>query len=128
MTLPSLPRIDGIALIVEDAMIVAYDVAAMLGDFGAAEVVICATLDDAMRKIAEGLLPTLALLDIDLGGETSLAAARALAERAVPILYSTGYDHEPELLGTFPSGAMLDKPYTGDDIARALVAMGFKAT
>lgn len=126
--MPVLPRIDGIALVLEDAMIVAYDAAAMLSEFGAPEVVVCATLSDAMQRIGTGLRPALALLDIDLGGETSLEAACALDENAVPIIYSTGYDADSEMLEAFPRGEMLLKPYTADDIAKALQSLGFATT
>ncbi|MBC7146134.1 MAG: hypothetical protein H5U24_12120 [Thioclava marina] len=125
MITPALPRIDGIALVLEDAMIVAYDAAAMLSEFGALDVVVCATLSDAMERIRTGLRPALALLDIDLGGETSLEAACALNESAVPIIYSTGYEADSELLTAFPSGEMLLKPYTAEDIAKALQSLGF---
>lgn len=125
MITPALPRIDGIALVLEDAMIVAYDAAAMLSEFGALDVVVCATLSDAMERIRTGLRPALALLDIDLGGETSLEAACALNESAVPIIYSTGYEANSELLTAFPRGEMLLKPYTAEDIAKALQSLGF---
>lgn len=120
------PRIEGIALVLEDAMIVAYDTAAMLAEFGAPDVVVCGTLEEAMQRIAEGLLPAVALLDINLGGVSSLEAAKALGERAVPILYSTGYEAVSGMLEGFPEGLMLPKPYTPGDIAKALISMGFK--
>ncbi|MEX1660591.1 hypothetical protein [uncultured Thioclava sp.] len=118
-------HLDGTALILEDALIVAYDAAEMLNELGAHQVQTCGTLDEALRLIEGGLVPTLALLDIDLGGETSLDAALALARLQVPILYSTGYDEVEGAIADFPSGAMLRKPYTAEDMSKALCGMGF---
>ncbi len=125
MTLCSPPRIDGTALVLEDAMIVAYDAAAMLSEFGARDVVIFGTVEEALLHIAGGNDISMALLDINLGDETSLEAAKALRERAVPILYSTGYDEQSVMMDGFPEGKMLVKPFTNDDFANALISMGF---
>ncbi|WP_141104876.1 response regulator [Thioclava sp. IC9] len=125
MTLCAPPRIDGTALVLEDAMIVAYDAAAMLSEFGARDVVIFGTVDEALQHIAGGNDISMALLDINLGDETSLEAAKALRERAVPILYSTGYDEKSMMMDGFPEGKILIKPFTDDDFAQALISMGF---
>ncbi|OOY17578.1 hypothetical protein BMI85_01035 [Thioclava sp. DLFJ4-1] len=106
-------------------MIVAYDAAAMLSEFGARDVVIFGTVEEALLHISGGNEISMALLDINLGDETSLEAAKALRERAVPILYSTGYDEQSVMMDGFPEGKMLIKPFTNDDFANALISMGF---
>ncbi|WP_417808027.1 hypothetical protein [Thioclava sp.] len=118
-------RLDGTALVLEDALIVAYDAAAMLDELGVSQVQTCGTLREALSLIEGGLVPTLALLDVNLGGETSLDAALALAKLQVPILYSTGYDEVEGAIANFPSGAMLRKPFTAEDMSKALTEMGF---
>jgi CheY-like chemotaxis protein len=119
------PRLNGTALVLEDALIVAYDAAAMLDELGVRQVQVCGTLREALTLIEAGLVPSVALLDINLGGETSLDAALALARLQVPILYSTGYDEVEGAIADFPRGAMLRKPYTAEDMSKALTEMGF---
>ena len=122
---PAARPLEGTALVLEDAVIVAYDAAAMLDELGMSKVQICATLPEALQLIDAGFVPELALLDIDLGGETSLQAALALARLRVPILYSTGYDEVSGAIADFPGGTMLRKPYTSADLSKALEEIGF---
>ena len=117
-------RLEGTALVLEDALIVAYDAAAMLSEMGISKVEICGTLAEALALLEDGLIPSVALLDIDLGGETSLEAALVLSKLQVPIVYSTGYDAVEGAIADFPSGIMLNKPYTAEDMSRALARMG----
>jgi hypothetical protein len=64
--------------------------------------------------------PDFALLDINLGRETSFAVAEHLASLGIPFVFTTGYGEDiafpPKLLGV----PRVRKPYTGDAL---LVAM-----
>ena len=80
-------------LVVEDDPLIALDVATTLADAGAGIVGPCATVDQALWLIdGAGPGPVLdaAVLDVDLGRETSVPIARVLREREVCILFHTG--------------------------------------
>ena len=63
--------------------------------------------------------PDVAVLDLNLAGETSTPVADVLAKRGVPFVVATGYGAE----GLPPSHAhvpVLAKPYDPDDLTAAL--------
>jgi CheY-like chemotaxis protein len=51
----------------------------------------------------------LAVLDVNLRGETSLAVAQALVERSIPFAFMTGYVGSA-VLGEFKTRPILNKP------------------
>ena len=59
-----------------------------------------------------------ALLDINLNGVFSGPIAELLAQRKIPFLFVTGYDRPPKC--TFENVDHLSKPYTHDDLRRAV--------
>jgi CheY-like chemotaxis protein len=91
-------------------------------DLGYAVVGPAARVTQALAMIdAEAI--DLAVLDVNLNGQTSYPIADALAARGVPFVSSTGYDKDRLLDGyrTFP---MLQKPFhrseLGDTLAKLL--------
>jgi DNA-binding response OmpR family regulator len=77
----------------------------------------------AEAKALLGRDPTLAVLDINLAGETSFSVAERLAERGVPVLFATGYDAAglvPEHLKAVPT---LQKPIDGATLVRRLAEL-----
>jgi len=109
-SVPAGRGVDGAtALVLEDAMIIAMDVAAMLEEMGAAEVRIAASVTQALQLI-ERALPDFAVLDVNLGNEQSLAVAERLAAAGIPFLLTTGYGETGELVAAYPPCVIVQKP------------------
>ncbi|WIW88493.1 HWE histidine kinase domain-containing protein [Sphingobium sp. V4] len=105
-------------LLVEDNMIIAMDGEDALRDLGA-EVMTAASVGRAREAIATQPVD-LAVLDFNLGHETSLPVADLLAERGIPFLFATGYGDGLELPVRFQSMTLVKKPYSGATLAQAL--------
>jgi len=109
-------------LLVEDNALIALDAEESLYGLGVATVAVAGSSDAALTLIAAEP-PECALLDFNLGAETSEPVARALADRGIPFAFATGYTEldagrEP----VAAAAAIIHKPYTRDDLARALKA------
>ena len=115
--------LNGPALLVEDNMIIAMDASDMLTRFGASEIQTASTVADALR-ILENRTFALALLDVNLGKETSLPVAVRLAELGVPFILATGYGAAEEITANYPQAPVLKKPYAEDGLKRALLELG----
>jgi DNA-binding NtrC family response regulator len=78
-------------LVVEDEFLVSLDLEAMLRELGGEVIGPFARLDRATAAArAEPL--HVALLDVNVGGQLVTPVADALAERAIPFVFCTGYD------------------------------------
>ena len=111
------------ALVVEDNMIIAMEAEEILRDLGYADCHVCGSVRGALQIIAEHPI-AFALLDIDLGGETSEAIAVSLRENGTPFVFASGYDDFPELAEALTGTPVIRKPYTGSDIAAAIKGLG----
>ncbi|MBM2576036.1 GAF domain-containing protein [Jannaschia sp. Os4] len=109
---------DGLALVVEDNMIIALDTSDMLEDMGAT-VRMAGTVAEAMAVLEADAIG-LAVLDVNLGDTNSLPVAEALAERGVPFVLVTGYG-DGEITAAYPPAPVLRKPYAPDEF-RARIA------
>jgi light-regulated signal transduction histidine kinase (bacteriophytochrome)/CheY-like chemotaxis protein len=96
-------------LVVEDQFLIAMDVEAMLGEAGAARVETCATVAEALARLA-GFRPDVAMLDVQLGTETSEAVARRLVADGIPFAFASGFSEAglPDGLAEVP---LIRKPY-----------------
>ena len=106
-------------LLVEDSMLIALDAEDSLLASGAGEVVIAGNVRAALAAIDEAL-PDYAVLDYNLGDESSEPVARALAAAGVPFCFATGYGDALERMSERPPCGVLTKPYSTQDIAEAL--------
>ena len=106
----------GRVLLVEDNMIIAMDTEETLRDLGVGEVLVAGSIAEAERALASGT-PDLAILDYNLGDETSEPLARKLAGSGVPVAMATGYGEAMRELEQIDLLAILSKPYDRDDIA-----------
>jgi CheY-like chemotaxis protein len=105
-------------LVVEDEALVAMLVEDALLDAGATVLGPVATVAEALALL-EREMPDVAVLDLNLAGETSTPVADALAARGVPFVVATGYGAD----GLPPGHAdvpVLAKPYDPDDLTLAL--------
>jgi light-regulated signal transduction histidine kinase (bacteriophytochrome) len=112
-----------VVLLVEDSMIIALDCEDNLRELGAQDVYTAATADRALVLIDEREID-FAILDFNLGDETSLAVAHVLAERKVPFAFATGYGDAPEVRGTLARIEVIRKPYNVTTLAVAITAAG----
>ncbi|MDF9861374.1 CheY-like chemotaxis protein [Methylorubrum pseudosasae] len=114
-------RLTGTVLLVEDNMIIALEAEELLTALGADAVDMAASTRDALRLI-EASPPDRALLDVNLGSETSIPVARRLAELGIPYAFATGYGESfriPTDLSTVP---VVKKPYDVDALRRAFAS------
>jgi CheY-like chemotaxis protein len=123
---PAPPRLSGTALIVEDNLIIAMSAEVILLDLGARHVETAASVTQALAAIAR-MKPNFALLDLNLGGENSVAVGKKLMELEIPFVFATGYGERapiPADLGAFP---VIQKPYTRDTIEQTLAKLKLPA-
>jgi CheY-like chemotaxis protein len=111
------------ALVVEDNMIIAMEAEELLRELGYEDCHVCSTVRGAQDIIAAHPI-SFALLDIDLGEETSEPIAATLRSRGTPFIFASGYDDFPELDQALADVPVVTKPYTSSDIAAAMAGLG----
>jgi light-regulated signal transduction histidine kinase (bacteriophytochrome) len=111
--------ISGEVLLIEDSLIIAMDAEDILLRLGADHVTTVGTVATALAEL-ETLVPTVAILDINLGTETSTPIADRLRALGVPYLFATGYGEQARLGDGHADAPVLQKPYTIEGIARGL--------
>ena len=106
-------------LVVEDSMIIALDAEEALLQLGVPRVTVASSVASALEAV-RGNRPDAAMLDYNLGHESSEPIAVELDRLGVPYWFVTGYgDAVAQLSGSRARG-VLQKPYSPDDIARLL--------
>ncbi len=104
-------------LLVEDSMIIALDTEESLKRLGVAKVSVASSVAGGLEAI-KTQKPDFAILDYNLGAESSLPVANALREAGVPFVLATGYgDMEMEEIG---AQGMLRKPYGREDLSNIM--------
>lgn len=105
-------------------MMILLNIEDMLADLGCATISSARTVDTAL-VLVDGERFDLAMLDVNLNGQTSYAIADALAVHNIPFVFSTGYSDD-RLAARFGDRPVLKKPYSeqqlGDALARLLPA------
>ncbi|WP_117191119.1 HWE histidine kinase domain-containing protein [Rhizobium terrae] len=96
-------------LLVEDQMLIAADVEAMLAHHGFDKVTTTPSAADAFRKLKD-FTPDVAILDVNLGSGTSLPIAEELLRRDIPFVFATGYSDKSIIPASF-SAPVVRKPY-----------------
>lgn len=105
-------------LVVEDEPLVAMLLEDMLSDLGCTVVAVAGTVAEAVGH-ASGAALDAAILDVNLGTQSSGPVAEALSARAVPFIFATGYG-ESGVPEAFRGRPALQKPYGMQDVARLL--------
>jgi CheY-like chemotaxis protein len=106
-------------LLVEDQMLIAMDLEAMLALKGATHTVTSGSSDDAL-KILKSFAPDVAVLDINLGVGTSLPVAEELLKRNIPFIFATGYGDQSWIPPALIATPVVRKPYDGDELLEAI--------
>ncbi len=107
-------------LVVEDSIIIALDTEENLRRLGVAEVRIESSVAEALAAIAEQR-PDFAIIDFNLGGESSEPIAEALREAGIRFVLATGYAEGAAGFERLGAKAVLRKPYGMTEIERLLV-------
>ena len=114
-------------LIVEDEMLIAINLEQILLDAGVSDITTAASAEDALQKLRNAW-PDVAILDVNLGRETSLTVAEELARREIPFMLTTGYGDRSGLVEQFSNVTIVNKPYEASTIIAALSAITNRET
>ncbi len=106
-------------LLVEDSLIIALDAEDIATRLGAETVTTAATVQGALDSI-DAARPSVAMLDINLGDQNSYPIADRLAEMNIPFLFATGYGEQADPPIAHRGRPIVQKPYTLENVARAL--------
>ena len=111
-------------LVVEDEGLVAIMLEDLLEDLGCEIAGSFGAVDAALDWIGAGGSADLALLDVNLAGETVFPVAEALKARGVPFVFATGYgaDHDPR----FKDTPLLGKPFRQERLEALLRSYGYE--
>ncbi|MBV7259021.1 HWE histidine kinase domain-containing protein [Erythrobacter crassostreae] len=106
-------------LVVEDSMIIALDTEESLKRLGIKSVQIESSVAGALTSI-EKRLPDFAIVDFNLGVESSEPVAAALKERGVRFVLATGYAEMADQIAELGAESLLSKPYGRSEIEELL--------
>jgi len=118
-TIPDDQPLSGLnVLLVENNLIIAMDGEDILRRLGA-DVATAPSVTEAMEILA-GQPFDLALLDVNLGDETSFGIADRLAADGVPFVFATGYGEGIAQANSHSDAPVLQKPYTMEGVTDIL--------
>jgi CheY-like chemotaxis protein len=106
-------------LVVEDESLVAMMLADMLQEIGCTVIGPIGSRTGALRLLEDGHGVDLALLDVNLGGETAYDIADALSRRGVPFIFVSGYGASG-LDPRYADAVILAKPFEPALLARMI--------
>ncbi|WP_417583570.1 HWE histidine kinase domain-containing protein [Pelagibacterium sp.] len=109
----------GKALVVEDNVIIAMDCEAVLRDLGCRDVALASSVSQAL-KVIENSEIGFAVLDVNLGNETSFAVADVLGEKAIPFIFASGYADGVSFPDAHVDRPKVSKPYDMASLTEAL--------
>jgi DNA-binding response OmpR family regulator len=109
-------------LVLEDEFLIAMDVEDVCREHGAAHVLVRSKLDGLDGDPELDPAPDAAILDLMLGNRSSLEYGLGLRERGVPVVFTSGFAGDHRLFERFPEAELVPKPYTADQLVRAVRA------
>lgn len=107
-------------LLLEDEVLIAMDVEQLCLDNGAATVK--TVRDLAETEAANPALFDIAIVDLRLGGQSTLGFARRLNEMDISFIFASGYTDIKEIAQECPGAIFVPKPYSGNDLIDAVAA------
>ena len=108
-------------LVVEDRMLVAMDIVALVQALGCVVLGPVGRVSQALPLARDEAFDA-AILDVDLEDGTVDPVANELTRRRIPFVLATGYVR-PDLPAAYRGRPILEKPFTGQDIEAAIWAM-----
>ncbi|RWC04268.1 MAG: response regulator [Mesorhizobium sp.] len=116
------PLLDGLRILVlEDEFLIAMDVEQLCRDYGAGDVVVAHDLAEIDRQSIASRFDA-AIVDLMLGGTSTLDFASRLHESGVPFVFASGHSDMDEIKVAFPDVRLVTKPYSGDDLVEAVAS------
>ncbi|OBX19428.1 histidine kinase [Erythrobacter sp. QSSC1-22B] len=109
----------GSMLLVEDSMIIALDTEESLRELGVETVMVQSSVGAALEALDRTSFD-LALLDYNLGTESSEAVAERLKEMGIPFWLATGYGEMADKREEMGASGLLVKPYGREELAQIL--------
>lgn len=116
---PATATLTGEALVVEDNMVIAMDTADILTGYGASNAHMASSVADALALINANPID-FALLDVNLGDQTSLPVAERLAVDGIPFILATGYGDAESVTTNYPPAEVVNKPFTTESLLEAV--------
>lgn len=110
-------------LLVEDSMIIALDTEDSLRELGVDKVTVESTVSGALSALQKAT-PEMAILDYNLGNESSERVAEELARSGIPFWLATGYGEMADRVEELGASGLLTKPYGKDDLLNILTQTG----
>ncbi|WP_158625455.1 response regulator, partial [Asaia sp. W19] len=98
-------------LLVEDQLLIAMETEQALGAYGVRNIRTVSSVYEALQAIRERA-PDVALLDFNLGKESSHEVATLLRKKRIPFLFATGYADRTMIPREFQDVPVLRKPYS----------------
>jgi CheY-like chemotaxis protein len=106
----SSPLRDRHILVVEDEYLIAMMLRDALEDVGSIVVGPVASVEKALKAIADDPDIDVAILDVNLGGVMVYPVAEALTARSIPFVFTSGYE-DATLRARYPKVKNCHKPY-----------------
>lgn len=108
-------------LVLEDEFLIAMDVEQLCRDYGASEVTVARCLAEIDQESFSAQFDT-AIIDLMLGGVSTLGFAKTLFDQKVPFVFASGYSDIGKIEADFPGVTLVGKPYSGADLVEAVAA------
>lgn len=106
-------------LIVEDEAMIRMLLSEMLEELGHSVAGQAGRVDDALALVNSGLAFDVAVLDVNLGGQTAEPIAEALEKRSLPFVFATGYGASG-LPASYRGRPFLQKPFAAENLSDVL--------
>ncbi|GAL98721.1 response regulator receiver:GAF [Acetobacter tropicalis NRIC 0312] len=106
-------------LIVEDQLLIAMDIEHALMEYGVKDVRTVSSVYEGQQALQKDM-PDIALLDLNLGDETSVKIAQALRAQGIPFLFATGYADGSMIPAEFKDVPVVRKPYAVHNVIREM--------
>lgn len=110
---------DRSVLVVEDNPVLAEAITFALTTFGWRVVGPFASLEDALDAARKGSF-AIAVLDLELGSDSSVPIAEVLRQNGIPFLFLTGHEVAREIPAEFAHETCLTKPVTPEKLVKEL--------
>jgi CheY-like chemotaxis protein len=117
----------GRVLIVEDEALVALDLANMLRVLGYNSVETVSSVQEALSVLRKDARPSLAIVDVNLAGESSEPVVEKLRSLGTQTILASGYAHADSLPGAFSGLTCLSKPIILSDFTKEIQRIGGEA-
>jgi ActR/RegA family two-component response regulator len=101
-------------------MIIGFELERTLEQLGYENISLAANVSEALKSI-DSASPSFAILDINLGAESSEAVADRLSSMKIPFIFATGYSAiSDDFKKKFTNTPIVEKPYGSASIKAAL--------